>query len=256
MPDETTSGSDRPDDEWDERVDPEPDDGFDDQFDGFMGDRSEEFDHGPESVRSRGRLLVGASLLVLGLIVVVIAVQRPGKDEGGSTASGGEPDGTAAVEQTTTTATQTIVPTTLANGALPTGCGNWDPAFSFDPQPIEGIAVYSDFEGWHVVLAPDGPEVVTGTVKGQTTPVVSTEPQPEGVQLIADPSTQTVTFRLTAGDAPIGFDFAADCSQKQLTIDLKEADGSPVDLATVRLGRNGGATSLPVIAQRQPTVPG
>ncbi|MGN6694903.1 MAG: hypothetical protein ACTHN0_12085 [Aquihabitans sp.] len=259
MPDEPTAGSEWPDDEWTDAEEPKADDGFDDRFDEFMGDRSEDdFEHGPESGGSKGRILVGVALLVIGVIVAIVAVQQLGSDDGDSDASKTEVKAatTTAAEKTTTTAVPTIVPTTLAGGVLPTGCGNWDPAFSFDPKPLEGVVVYSDFEGWHVVLAPDGPKVLTGTVKGQTTPVVSTEPQPEGVQVIADPNTQTVTFRLTAGEEPVGFDFAADCSQKQLTIDLKNEDGTPVDTADVHVGRNGGVVALPIIAQRQQPVPG
>ena len=63
-------------DEADEPAAPEPDDGFNDRFDDFMGDRSDdEFEHGPESGGgSRGRILVGGALLVLGLIVAIVAI--------------------------------------------------------------------------------------------------------------------------------------------------------------------------------------
>ncbi|HWJ64370.1 MAG TPA: hypothetical protein VNS19_20530 [Acidimicrobiales bacterium] len=265
MPDERSAeGEDWPEEGWTD--DPsDPDDGFDDRFDEFFGDRDRDrdgddaFEDGAGSGRGgKGRIAVGVALLVLGAIVAIVAITQIGGDDD-SDASKTEVKAvttTSADDETTTTATPTIVPTTLAGGALPTGCGNWDPAFSFDPDPIEGVVIYSDFEGWHVVLGPEGPPVVTGTVVGQTTPVVSTEPPGPGVQLIADPATSTVTFRLTAGDEPVGFDFAADCTQKQLTFDLKDADGAPIDAADVHLGRTGGVTALPVVAQRQQPPPG
>lgn len=252
--DENPSGSD---DVWtDEFDDAEPDD----RFAEFFGARSEDpFDEGsfdeddPSAKGSRGRLILGLGLLAVGLLVAFLAF-RQSDDGGASSSADPEAKTSTTVGKASTTTTEaapvTIVPTTLANGVLPTGCGDWDPAFSFDPDPLEDVTIYSDFEGWHVRLAPDGPPVVTGTVVGQVTPLVSTEPPGPGVQLIADPATGTVTFRLTAGTSPVGFDFSADCAQKSLTFDLKDDAGQPLDPADVHLGRKGGTTALPVVAQR------
>lgn len=243
--DEVTSGA-QDDDVWTVEFDPEPDE--------FDEPKPDDFDWGPSSEGAgKGRLLIGLGLLLVGIIIALVAWSQSGDDGGDNASKSTTTTAAKGAKATTTTeaATVTIVPTTIAGGALPTGCGDWDPAFSFDPDPIEGVTIYSDFEGWHVVLAPDGPPVVTGTVVGQVTPFVSTEEPPgPGVQLIADPNTATVTFRLTAGDENVGFDFAADCAQKALTFDLKDEGGQPLDPAVVHLGRKGGTPSLPVVAQR------
>lgn len=212
----------------------------------------------PSAIGGRSsRLVIGAVLLALGVIVAFVGIQRAGDD--GSTAEtpafGQAPDPSAATTTAAVTSTAPsgpLVPTTIPGGELPTGCGFWDPAFSGSPKPVAGVSIYTDADGWHVRLAPDGPPVVVGTVVGQVTPLVSTEPPGPGVQLIADPATATVSFRLVAGEAPVGFDFAADCAQKQLTFDLKDEAGAPLDPATVHLGPTALAPAVPFVAQRTP----
>lgn len=260
MPDEPTAESEHwPDDEWDDREPSEPvesaDDGFNDRFDDFMGDRSgDEFEHGPDAGGSKGRILVGIALLVIGVIVAVIAVQSLGDDDGDSNASKTDVKSatTTAAEETTTTAAPTIVPTTIPGGALPTGCGTWDHAFDVAPESFDGVSIYSDFDGWHVRLAPDGPESITGTVTGQTMPTVSDAPLPEGTEITELPEGATIAFRVTAGEEPVGFDFEVTCEQKQLVFALNGPDGAPLDPADVRVGMQGEVAELPVVAQRTP----
>jgi len=56
-----------------------------------------------------------------------------------------------------------------------------------------------------------------------------------------------------AGPEPVGFDFAADCAQKQLTFELLGPDGTPLAADQVQIGRSGAAALVPVIAQRTRT---
>lgn len=254
MPEEPTAGSgDWPDDEWGDREPAAADDGFDGRFDEFMGDRSDdEFEHGPESGGSRGRIVIGVALLAVGLIVAAIAVSQVGGDDDSTTSRTEVKTATttAAKDAAATTTAATIVPTTLPGGTLPTGCGTWDHAFDVAPETVEGVAIYSDFTGWHIRLAPDGPGSITGTVTGQTMPTVSTSPLPEGTEVTELPEGATIAFRITAAEEPVGFDFGVTCEQKQLIFALNGPDGTPLDPAEVQVGMAGEVAGLPVVAQR------
>lgn len=145
-----------------------------------------------------------------------------------------------------------IVPTTQPGGALPTGCANWDPAFGFAPEPIEAVAIWSDFQGWHVRLAPGELTSISGTVVGQVVPALADAPLPPEVTVQADAERTALTFTIEAGAEPVGFDFSADCAQKQFTFEVLGPDGEPLPLDQVQLGQAGRAPAWPVIAQRTP----
>lgn len=205
---------------------------------------------------TRGRIIAGLVFLVIGLVVAGIAFL--GRDDDGSSASA--PDGASTTTSAAADTTPVVpigpqAPTTIPGGELPTGCGTWDPAFSFDPDPVEGVAIYSDFDGWHVRLGPDGPASVTGAVVGQGVPVLTTDPLPAGVEVTPHPAGNALLFTLTAGAEPVGFDFGATCGQKQLTFTVDGPDGAPVPADAIQVGRAGFVTSVPVVAQRTPKAP-
>jgi hypothetical protein len=149
-----------------------------------------------------------------------------------------------------------LVPTTQPGGALPTGCANWDPAFGFTPEPLEAVGIWSDFQGWHVRLAPGELTSISGTVAGQVVPALANAPLPPEVTVEADAERTTLTFTIEAGSEPVGFDFTADCAQKQFTFEVLGPDGEPLPLDQVQLGQAGRAEAWPVIAQRTPVAGG
>ena len=203
---------------------------------------------------SKGKVFLGVLIVGLGLVLVGAAIAGRFSDESSSTRPVGKlVDSSIPVAATTTTAVPVRTPTTIAGGVLPTGCADWDGAFGFDPDPIEGVAIWSDFEGWHVRLGPDGPDSVSGAVVGQVVPVLSEDPLPAGVEVGTNDEAAKLVFSLTSGPEPVGFDFAADCAQKQLTFELLGPDGMPLDAGEIQVGRSGEAAVVPVIAQRTMT---
>ena len=60
---------------------------------------------------------------------------------------------------------------------------------------------------------------------------------------------------LTAGDAPVGFDFSAGCKQKEFTFDLS-SDGTTVGFDKIHLGSRGIVKEFPLVARRTLPVPG
>ncbi len=216
-------------------------------------------------VRSRRWLVAGLVLLVAGAASLAAVVVLGGDDDGerpvgkliDQTGLAAAP---ADVDEASTPSSSPfpteLTPTTLPDGALPTGCGPWDPAFGFAPEPIEGVALWSDFDGWHVRLGPGGPASITGSVIGQGVPVLTTDPLPEGVDVTEDLEGKALRFSITAASEPIGFDLGASCGQKQLTFELVGPDGAPVGAADVQVGQAATAPSVPVIAQRTSPAPG
>lgn len=192
-------------------------------------------------------------MLAIGLIVAAVAVaQRGGDDDSDAARTEVEAQTTSsgAGASPTSTTTTAVVPTTLPDGALPTGCGTWDHAFDVAPDPVDGVAIYSDFGGWHIRLAPDGPDSVTGTVSGQALPDLADAPLPDGVEVTEIPEGATLAFTITADAEPTGFDFVVTCEQKQLVFALNGPDGKPLDPAEVQVGMTGSVSKLPVVAQR------
>lgn len=222
--------------------------------DGADGNGTDEADELPSAVGgSKGRMIVGLVILLFGVAVAAAAISQ--RDSGETTSSGSDKQEATAEttkpEGSATTTEPVRTPTTIPGGALPTGCGDWDGTFGFEPEPIEGVAVWSDFNGWHIRVAPDGPPLVTGTVVGQVVPVLpENQFRPGGVEVSADPATATVVFSITPGLQPTGFDFAADCAQKQLTFQFWGPDGEPLPADQVQVGRNGTTTEMPFVAQR------
>lgn len=228
--------------------------GADEDPDGPGAAGGDDDDRLPSAVGgSRGRMIVGLVILLFGIAVAVAAVSQRGSDERATPAGRDEPtaEGTDAAAAAPTSTTEAVrTPTTLPGGVLPTGCGDWDATFGFEPEPIDGVAVWSDFDGWHIRVGPEGPEVVTGTVTGQVVPVLGNQFRPAGVDVSADPATATVVFSITRAEEPVGFDFAADCAQKQLSFQLWGPDGEPLPVDQVQVGRNGTTVEMPFHAQR------
>lgn len=218
---------------------------------------------GPASGR---RLAIGLVLLVVG--AAALAAVLVGGDGGGDRpvgeligsegiealdADAPETDGTgASAPQPAAVDDGPRTPTTLPDGALPAGCGDWDPVFGFPPETVSSVAIWSDFQGWHVRLAPDGPASVQGRVVGVVTPVRSATAPAGDVEVEVDDAARAVVFTIRAGAEPAGFDLQAACDQKQLTFELVGPDGQPLDPSTVQVGRDGRAAVVPVVAQRVP----
>lgn len=217
------------------------------------------------SAPGRRRLVVGVVLLVVGLAALGAVLlggdgdgeREVGKLIGSDGLEAGSAASTSPDEPTGSTPAPAAddaprTPTTLPDGALPAGCGDWDPAFGFPPEEVASVAIWSDFQGWHVRLAPDGPASIQGRVVGVVTPVRSAAAPTGDVEVAVDEAARAVAFTIRAGAEPAGFDLQAACDQKQLTFELLGPDGQPLDPATVQVGRDGRAAVVPVVAQRVP----
>lgn len=157
--------------------------------------------------------------------------------------------------QTEATPSAQLVPTTVAPGAE-VKCGQWDLAVNFQPKELtRGVSIWSDFDGWHVRLAGANPATVTGSVTGQVTPTLQSEATAPGVEVKQDDAAKRLTFNLTGGEVPVGFDFSAGCKQKELTFDLTTA-GTAVAVDRIRLGSKGVVKEYPLVARRTLPAPG
>ena len=219
--------------------------------------------HDPSEDRRSGRggllLLVVAVLVLVGASGVAAAVVL----ESSSTSSDRRPSqDTAPVSAAATVSslppipsipTVSLVPTTRPADDPLAGCGDWDPSFGFQPLAIDGLAIWSDLEGWHVRTRPGELTPLSGTVTGTVLPTLSQTEPGQGVRLRADPQTSSWAFEIDAEEGePVGFDFQASCDQKQFTFTATDPSGAPLSLDWVQLGAVGRATSWPIVAQRRP----
>lgn len=206
----------------------------------------------PRPRRAWGSAVIGV-VLVLGASAIAFVVASGGTEPSERPVGQAKslvpqyPEGSEPPLTTTTVAP--LAPTTLPDGALPRGCEGWDQAFGFAPASIDGLAIWSDFDGWHLRLAPGVAASISGKVSGQVVPQVSGA-APSGVTLTPDVDSASLGFEIVAADEPIGFDITADCAQKQLTFEAFGPDGSVVPIDQVQLGQGGGATVWPIVAQR------
>ena len=195
---------------------------------------------------------VAVVLVIIGFVVL------GGDDSGneGPTASGGGTSAAADGGTTQITSQQApfgakvLTPTTLPPGAVPRGCGTWDTAFNNPPKEVvDGVYVWSDFDGWHVRLAGPTLSSVSGTVRGQYLPALQSPATAAGVTVTPDAAGKRLVFELEAGEQPVGFDFSAGCDQKELTFDLVAA-GAAVPLERIHLGSKGVVEEVPIVARR------
>ena len=218
----------------------------------------------PSPTRRPGLAIIGAALVLgAGALIAYAAV---GSSDGGERPVGRAlallpqyPPGQEPVVEVPGAVPTTevrLVPTTLPNEVLPTGCGDWDRAFSFAPAEYDGLAIWSDFEGWHVRLAPGDVTQVAGRLSAQVVPDIDDGPLPAGVELVPDPATASVAFTIVAGDEPVGFDFQADCAQKQLSFTVNGPTGGVLPIEYVDVGEKGRVVEWPVVAQRSMPTPG
>ena len=234
----------------------------------FIDDSEEDLwgsgDAAPSVPFSRSAVIVGVVVLVV-LVIGFFAFSggSDGDGEKGNTAdNAGETKTTTADGKTQITSQQApwgateLTPSTLPPGATLTGCGTWDAAFNNPPTEVaDGVFIWSDFDGWHVRLAGANPATVTGSVTGQVTPTLQSEATAPGVEVKQDDAAKRLTFNLTGGEVPVGFDFSAGCKQKELTFDLTTA-GTAVAVDRIRLGSKGVVKEYPLVARRTLPAPG
>lgn len=203
------------------------------------------------------RIALGVGCLVIAAIAMSILATRDGEPapSAANTMSTTAPKADASVLSSTEDApadpNTVLVPSTVPEGAV-VACGDWDVAASFAPEPIpEGIAIWSDFDGWHVRASGTEVGTVTGRITGTVRPNLLPNPEPERVDAAAPPDGSDLFFTIRPGEEPEGFDFSAGCSQKALTFDIK-SDAQPTDPALVHLGKAGGVAAVPFMVSRIP----
>ncbi|MCU1369451.1 MAG: hypothetical protein JWO77_645 [Ilumatobacteraceae bacterium] len=206
-----------------------------------------------ESRTSQLRIALGVGCLVIAAIAMALLVTRDdGSKPTPSATMATAPKSDASVLSSSEDADKpALVPSTLPEGAV-VKCGDWDVAASFAPQTIpEGVAIWSDFDGWHVRASGTEVGTVTGRITGTVRPNLLDQVEPERVDAAAPPEGTELYFTIRPGEQPEGFDFTAGCSQKAFTFEIK-SDAQPTDPALIHLGKAGGVESVPFIVSRIP----
>lgn len=208
--------------------------------------------------RSRVRTALGVGCLVIAAIAAAIVLT--GNDDAGTkgstkTATMAPSDSSvlgADVEATTEPkGAAVLVPSTVPEGAV-VKCGDWDQAASFAPDPLpEGVAIWSDFDGWHVRATGTGVGTVTGRITGTVAPNLLPQIESDRVEATVPPEGSELFFTIQPGEESVGFDFTAGCTQQALGFELK-SDAQPMDPSVIHLGKRGGVEGVPFIVSRIP----
>ena len=131
--------------------------------------------------------------------------------------------------------------------------GRWPGLTQGEPLALaagaSGFFVWNDLAGWHLRYVDSGPNPteVRGTVTGSARmQAVQLVPGTDGT---AELTANIVTFELTGGTDPVGFDLGVGCASTTVRFELHGAI-APWPVQDIYVGREGRAVSNPLLIER------
>jgi len=179
------------------------------------------------------------------MIVAAVVVAACGAKKTSDTATG--------------TTTQTATPAAGAAGAPGCPAGPFPSSYSGAPSALDpkqtipaGYFIWNDSYGWHVRVVGGGaePAKMDGTITSSAKLSSKPELKPDARAGTVSTTDTTITFSLTPGATPVGFDFAAGCASSSVKFELMSVYGTPQPVDGIYVGRSSKAIDNPFVVAR------